>query len=1174
MNAVSFRRLPLLVAASFLALEASGQTLRVLPSEEPTAVNRLHLRPIGRLPASQCLDLAIGLPLRNQAELDELLRQLYNPTSPNFRKFLTPEQFTERFGPTENDYQAVIAFLQTNGLAVTGTHSDRMLLDVSGSVANIEKAFHLTMRLYQHPTEKRQFYAPDVNPSIPSNIPILGINGLNDYTLPRPLLHERKATSTNRPSSKATPAEGSGPAVNGINTYVGSDFRNAYVPGVTLNGAGQAVGLLEFDGYDASDITTYEQDYGLPNVPLMNVLLDKFSGTAGANSDEVSLDIEMAISMAPGLSKVVVYEAGPNGNPYDILDNMATNVLVRQISSSWTWGGGPDPSMEDQWFQKFAAQGQSYFQASGDSDAYVGSTSSDYPSDDAYLTSVGGTTLTMNGTGASYASETVWNWGYDSLAKAYVGSSGGISTSYAIPGWQAGINSFLTNGGSTTMRNVPDVALTADNVWVIYGGGQTGEYGGTSCAAPLWAGFMALVNQQAAAGGQTNGIGFINPAVYEIANESIYKSAFNDITTGSNTWPSSPNAFYAVPGYDLCTGLGTPAGAALINALVHPDPLIVVSNGGFNAVGSPAGTFNISSQTFYLTNISAAPLTWSLVNTSAWLNVSSGGGTLAAGAGGSLAVSLNNVASNLNVGTYTATIGFSNVTSGITHYRFFTLTVSDNLVQNGGFETGNFTGWTLSGSSSSFAVSSSPTYVHSGVYGLSAKSSSLGYITQNLPTVPGQTYLLSFWFYVTSTHSGQLFEANWNGATVYSTSSPPTSWSNQNFIVTATSTNTQIQFGLDSDSSYSRSFALDDISVTPVNMPVITQQPANQTVFAGGNATFTVAAGGLSPLAYQWRKNGNNIANGGNVSGATSNVLQFTAVTINNAGSYSVVITNAYGAVTSAVATLTVNLQNSTVALAASENPSGYKDSVNFMAAVNPASASGGVQFFANGVSFDSEPLVAAGATSVYLSSLPRGTNLITAIYSGDANDLPATNSLAQVVTNHPPTATPYFTNRFVGLPLKIPVTSLSSNWSDVDGDAVSLAAIGVSTNGVTVTNNAGTLFYSNSNNVDDEFTCTITDGWGGTNFQDVYLTIVPLPENVIPAISNLVVSGGNTISLSLAGASGFTYVLEMTTNLTLPDGWQPLATNTLGTNGMWQFTDVGATNFPERFYRLTLAPQ
>ena len=126
----------------------------------------------------------------------------------------------------------------------------------------------------------------------------------------------------------------------------------------------------------------------------------------------------------------------------------------------------------------------------------------------------------------------------------------------------------MANQGSTTMRNMPDVALTAENVYVR-ANGINYTVGGTSCAAPLWAGFAALVNQQAVSSGEAS-IGFINPGIYAIGLGTIYASAFHDITTGNNTRPGSPTRFYAVTGYDLCTGWGTPAGQNLIDALVGP----------------------------------------------------------------------------------------------------------------------------------------------------------------------------------------------------------------------------------------------------------------------------------------------------------------------------------------------------------------------------------------------------------------------------------------------------------------------------------------------------------------------------------------------------------------------------------------------------------------------------
>ena len=213
---------------------------------------------------------------------------------------------------------------------------------------------------------------------------------------------------------------------------------------------------------------------------------------------------------------------------------------------------------------------------------------------------------------------------------------------------------------------------------------------------------------------------------------------------------------------------------------------------------------------------------------------------------------------------------------------------------------------------------------------------------------------------------------------------------------------------------------------------------------------------------------------------------------------------------------------------------------------------------------------MAGTAVSTNLSSLPRGTNIVTAIYSGDADDLSATNTLAQIVTNHPPAATDVIYNRLAGYPLDIAVADLAANWTDADGDTVLLAGIGVSADGVTVTNNAGTLVYFDPNNVDDQFVCAISDGRGGTNFQTIYITIEL--TNTIPSIVGVGSGSNGSMTLSLGGAPGYTYILETTTNLA-PAAWLPMATNTLGTNGLWQFTDTDAANFPQRFYRLKLEP-
>jgi len=493
---------------------------------EAVAASR-SLGPVGR---SMRMNLAIGLPLRNQSELASLVQQVADPASPNYRHFLTPGQFAERFGPTEADYQALASFMRANGLEVTGTHPNRMILDVGGPVADIERTFHVNMVRWNHPT-RGEFFAPDREPSLDAGVEILDVSGLDNFYVPRPM-DLRVA-----PLGKAKPlTTGSGPG----GLFIGGDFRAAYVPSVTLNGAGQTIGLFELDGYYAADVTANFKQAGLPAVPISTVLLDGFNGTPGSGNIEVTLDIMMAAYMAPGAS-IIVYEGL---NPNDVLNRMATDDKASQLSSSWTFS--PTNATTEQIFQEMITQGQSLFQASGDSGAYHGYIMP--PADDPNVTVVGGTSLTTSGAGGPWASETTWADG-----------GGGVSQVWPIPSYQQKVN-LSAAGGSTTMRNIPDVALLADvQSFLIADNGSGYSIGGTSEAAPLWAGFVALANQQAVSGGKAK-VGFLNPTIYSIGLSSHYASDLHDIATGSNGFP-------AVTGYDLATGWGTPTGQSLINDL-------------------------------------------------------------------------------------------------------------------------------------------------------------------------------------------------------------------------------------------------------------------------------------------------------------------------------------------------------------------------------------------------------------------------------------------------------------------------------------------------------------------------------------------------------------------------------------------------------------------------------
>jgi uncharacterized repeat protein (TIGR03803 family) len=612
-----------------------------------------ELKPLARYAPSNNLNLVMGLPLRSQTALTALLHDLYDPGSPRFHQYLTPGQFAERFGPAEGDYQQVIRFAVAHGLSVTATHANRTLLDVKGSVADIEKAFHVRMGVYQHPTEARTFHAPDADPAVELGVPILSVVGLDDFILPRPMNLEVASDSTNATSYLS----GSGPE----GYFLGNDFRAAYAPGVGLTGAGQALGLFELDGYYASDIAQYESLAKLPNVTLTNVLLDGFNGVPGENDLETSLDIEMAVSMAPGLLAVIVYEGT---TPDDILNRMAMDNQASQLSCSWGFGPQVDP-LRDQIFEQFAVQGQTMFQASGDGGAFAMGTIVP-PADDPNLTVVGGTLLTTSSPGGPWSAETVWPE-----------SGGGISTNFVLPTWQQGIST-KANQGSFNFRNIPDVAALADvAIWLVAFNGEQGVIGGTSAGTPLWAGMAALANQQAAAQGKPR-IGFLNPTLYAIGRSAGYASAFHDVTVGNNTNSASPTNFFAAPGYDLCTGWGTPAGSNLINALVFPpDALQIFPATALTWSGGAGGPFHPATQNILVTNIGASPLSWTLTNTASWLNIAPGGGTLSSNFSGSVvSLSLNSLASNLAPGRYSATIWFTNLNDGFAQGRQLVLNVA------------------------------------------------------------------------------------------------------------------------------------------------------------------------------------------------------------------------------------------------------------------------------------------------------------------------------------------------------------------------------------------------------------------------------------------------------------------------------------------------------------------
>ncbi|MFC5865276.1 S53 family peptidase [Acidicapsa dinghuensis] len=536
---------------------------RLMTRHTREVVTKRQVPLVRALPATRRLKLAIMLPLRNQTELNDLLRNLNDPQSPQYHRYLSVQQFTDEFGPTQADLNAAVQFTQANGMTVTRTTSNRMVIDVWASVASIEKAFHVKMGVYQHPTENRTFYAPDREPTTDSSVRLWHIAGLDDFSPPRPMLRFAK-------DNVHTDQTGSGP--NG--QYLGSDMRAAYYGGTALTGAGQSIGIFGLN-FNLSDVENYYSSIGQPfnSGTVITESIDGYDTSCGScNDGEPVADIVQSLSMAPGANAVIEYEAS---NDVDTFTQMATENVAKQLSASVGWLPA-DPASDEPIFMEFAAQGQNLFVASGDSGAYSlpGCTGNCnpvfYPADDPYITAVGGTHITTNGSGGSWQSEISWGGTNPVLACANPtgGSSGGYSTNgFSLPAYQqlpGAVNS--TNQASKTLRNIPDIAAEADcDNWWCAGGTCQGGIGGTSLSTPRWAGFMALVNEQAA-NKNAPPVGFLNPTVYGIGTSASYDSQFHDISSGSND-NGLGQEYFAVTGYDLVTGWGSPNGQTLINML-------------------------------------------------------------------------------------------------------------------------------------------------------------------------------------------------------------------------------------------------------------------------------------------------------------------------------------------------------------------------------------------------------------------------------------------------------------------------------------------------------------------------------------------------------------------------------------------------------------------------------
>jgi subtilase family serine protease len=548
-----------LVAAAYLGLlntiSFAAEPRHCLTRHLRAAVRNHRAKRMGKIAGNQVMTLNVVLPLRDQSGLDRFLKALYDPAKPSYRQFVTVAQFTERFGPSQKDYEDVLKFAKKHKFSTIGGSRDGMNLVIRGSVSTVEKAFHVKIENYRNATENRTYYAPDREPTADLPFPLWHISGLDDYSIPKPRLITKtafaKAHGLNPDAVMIHATTGSGPSAS----FLGSDMRAAYYGGTALTGAGQNLGLFEYAGTDLDDLATYYKSVGQTNnVPVTLLSTDGTSTSClqseGCDDSEQTIDMTQALGMAPALASLVVYIGSTDTA---IISAMTTHSpLPTTIGCSWGWTPA-DPNTLDPYFKKMAAQGQTFFAASGDNSTWSSSNEA-WPADDANVISVGGTDLITASAAGPWRSETAW-----------ANSGGGISPdSIPTPSWQQ-LSGVINSGnqGSTTLRNGPDVAANANFTFYVCANQTTcasNQLGGTSFAAPMWAGYLALVNQQAAANGAPP-VGFINPIIYAQNVTASYAAAFHDVANGTS------GSFSAGPGYDLVTGWGSPNGSGLINAL-------------------------------------------------------------------------------------------------------------------------------------------------------------------------------------------------------------------------------------------------------------------------------------------------------------------------------------------------------------------------------------------------------------------------------------------------------------------------------------------------------------------------------------------------------------------------------------------------------------------------------
>src|SRR5580658_491851 len=525
----------------------------VLPGSERTA--RPGARAVGAPDPNEQIKITVLLRPRKTLQDLASAKEL-TATAPHERNYMSREQFAANYGADSGDLARVEAFAGQHKLTVMEVSQARRTIILSGTIGTLSAAFGVDLVNYEHSDgDFRGRTGPIYVPSDLAGI-VQGVFGFDNRPQARPHFRRRKQRLFGVSSSGYTPLQ----------------IAQLYSFPAGVDGTGECIGILEFGGgFNADDLNTYFQQLGLSTPSVTAVSVDGVDNQPDPGQDspdtEVMLDIEMAGAVAPGASIAVYFSNFTEQGWVDAISTAVHDDVNKPSVLSISWGFAEGQAIwstqaiqaVNEAFQAAAAMGVTVCCAAGDDGSRDqvddGLAHCDFPASSAFVLACGGTTLQSSGN--SITGETVWNDGSNGGA-----TGGGISDSIDLPSWQDNANvPPSVNPGGRIGRGVPDVAGNADpnTGYQILADGQSGTVGGTSAVAPLWAGLIACINQQLG-----TPVGFLNPLLY---SQPLGDNVLNDITQGSNDITGQIGGYSAGPGWDACTGFGSPNGAALASAL-------------------------------------------------------------------------------------------------------------------------------------------------------------------------------------------------------------------------------------------------------------------------------------------------------------------------------------------------------------------------------------------------------------------------------------------------------------------------------------------------------------------------------------------------------------------------------------------------------------------------------